>query len=83
MCELVHCPGCGELISESLPISECLTCLSSYPREPLPDRSASAPPSGAQTEITLFIFVIRNDELVSVSDYAIQGPGRSRRERNA
>lgn len=28
MCELVHCPGCGELISESLPVSECFTCLS-------------------------------------------------------
>lgn len=28
MRELIHCPGCGELISESLPVSECLTCLS-------------------------------------------------------
>ncbi|TFB03146.1 hypothetical protein CCMA1212_004794 [Trichoderma ghanense] len=82
MCELVHCPGCGELISESLPISECLTCLSSYPRERLPERSASAPPSAGQTEITLYIFIIRNNELVSVSDYAVQSSGRSGRDRS-
>ena len=56
---------------------------SSYPREPPSERSASAPPPAAGTEIKLLIFVIRNDELVSVSDYAVQGSRRSGRDRNA
>ncbi|UKZ60656.1 uncharacterized protein TrAtP1_001926 [Trichoderma atroviride] len=56
MCELVHCPGCGELISESLPISECLTCLSSSHPSTSPERPASA--SGTGTQVTLFILVV-------------------------
>ncbi|PNP40223.1 hypothetical protein TGAMA5MH_07878 [Trichoderma gamsii] len=62
MCELVHCPGCGELISESLPVSECLTCLSSSYRSTSPERPASAPPSGTRTEVTLFILVVSNED---------------------
>ncbi|KAL7938314.1 hypothetical protein V8C35DRAFT_148447 [Trichoderma chlorosporum] len=78
MCELVHCPGCGELISESLPVSECFTCSSNSPRPPLHERSTSAPPSGTRTEFTLFVFIICNDEVVSVSDHNIHDYGRWR-----